>query len=189
MLGSIALTWDANHGTPLRAAVYASATAGPVLELDLGNVVYGPVAPSDLQATFPTSATVVDLGSVEHLTTTHGPSASGLGAVAAAAVFSVVSPDRLAGLARSDFSLRDGTVIARYGNGVDTVVLIERKTVPESGRGFLDNLPTVTVGGRTAHELRTALGTALIWNTGGVTYVLTGSLPPAALESALPAVG
>jgi len=117
-----------------------------------------------------------------------GSSMSGLGAVTGAAGFSAASPDHLAGRARSDVSLRDDTVFVRYGYGVGTVVLIERKTAAASGRGFLDNLARRHRQRSTAHELRTALGTALIWNAGGVTYVLAASLPPAALESALPAV-
>jgi hypothetical protein len=36
----------------------------------------------------------------------------------------------------------------------------------------------------TAHELDTQLGTALEWSNGGVSYVLAGSVPPAAAEAA-----
>ena len=50
--------------------------------------------------------------------------------------------------------------------------------------GMLDALPSVSLDGVTAHELATQLGTVLGWDRGGVTYVLAGSIPTAAAESA-----
>jgi hypothetical protein len=60
-LGSVDVTWDAGHGTPLRAAVYARGASKPAIELDVTNIVYGPVSGSDLQANFPATATVIEL--------------------------------------------------------------------------------------------------------------------------------
>jgi len=40
------------------------------------------------------------------------------------------------------------------------------------------------LNGVTAHELATQLGTVLEWQAGGRSFVLAGSLPPAAAESA-----
>jgi hypothetical protein len=64
VLPSLELTWEADHGTPLRAAVYAPGAATPALQLDVIKLVYGPVSHSDLQASFPVTATVTDLGSI-----------------------------------------------------------------------------------------------------------------------------
>jgi hypothetical protein len=51
--------------------------------------------------------------------------------------------------------------------------------------GPLASLPAISVGGgATAHELATALGTAIQFNRAGVRTTLVGSLPPAAAEAA-----
>ena len=50
--------------------------------------------------------------------------------------------------------------------------------------GMTAALPTVVLNGVTAHELATQLGTVLEWQQGGRSFVLAGSLPPAAAESA-----
>jgi hypothetical protein len=188
LLSSIGLSWDAGHGTPLRLAVYARGSADPVLEVDVTDVAYGAVAPADLQAAFPADATVVGLGSTPH--PANGASASGLDAVTAAAGFAVAAPGSLDGLPRSGVELRDGTVFATYGRGLAGLVLIERKT-DGSGAGagaVVANLPAVAIGGVTAHELTTALGTVVTWDAGGISYVLAGSHPATMLEQAVPAV-
>ena len=46
----------------------------------------------------------------------------------------------------------------------------------------------ISLDGLTAHELATQLGTVLVWQTGGTSFVLAGSLPPAAAEAAARAV-
>src|SRR5262249_59705102 len=43
LLGGAELAWDAVHGTPLRAAVYASGSSTPVLELKATDISYGGV--------------------------------------------------------------------------------------------------------------------------------------------------
>jgi hypothetical protein len=42
----------------------------------------------------------------------------------------------------------------------------------------------VSLDGVTAHELATQLGTVLVWRSNGTSFVLAGSLPPAAAEAA-----
>lgn len=186
LLDSIGLAFDADHGTPLHAAVYAHGTTSPVLELDVTHVAYGAVPASDLQASFPATAGVTDLGSVPRAESPGTTAVTGLDAVTAAAGFPVVAPESLAGYSRSTVDLRDETVFIRYGQGVSGVVLIERKTAASpTGHGFLDNLPSVTIDGISAHELTTTLGTAITWDAGGTTNVLAGSLPSATLESAV----
>ena len=55
------MAWDAEHGVPLRAAVYASGAADPVLELKATDISFGKVAASDLAIPEPAGAHVVDL--------------------------------------------------------------------------------------------------------------------------------
>jgi hypothetical protein len=45
-------------------------------------------------------------------------------------------------------------------------------------------LPSVSLAGITAHELSTELGSVLTWDSGGVSYILAGSVPTPAAEAA-----
>jgi len=111
-------------------------------------------------------------------------------AVSAAAAGSepstVVVPDTLVGLPRQDVRLVGGkTVIAVYGQGLGAIVVVERaKDTATAQSSPLGALPQVTIDGATGHELATQLGTVLTWDRSGVSYVLAGSLPPAAAEAA-----
>ena len=63
-------------------------------------------------------------------------------------------------------------------------MIVERKADAGATAGAISGLPTVSLNGVTAHELATQLGTVVEWNHGGTSFVLAGSLPPAAAESA-----
>lgn len=191
LLGSLGLAWDAGNGTPLRVGVYAQGNSSPVLELTVTDISYGSVSSSDVDVSPPAGAKVVDLGSnsaggQDSSTST----VTGLAAVQAAAPFRVVAPDTLVGLPRKDVRLIDGrTVVALYGQGLGGIALVEHTAGgSDSHGGTLSNLPTVSLDGLTAHELATQLGTALQWQSGGTSYVLAGSLPAAAAETAARAV-
>ena len=193
LLGSLQLAFDAANGTPLRAGIYALGSSTPVLELTVTDISYASVAASDVDVAPPTGAKVVDLG-----TSTSGkpgsgssqPAVTGLAAVQAAASFTVVAPDSLVGLPRRDVRLIGGdTALAFYGQGLGGIALVERKAdASTAGNGMLSNLPTVSLDGLTAHELATQLGTVLTWQTGGTSFVLAGSLPASAAETAARAV-
>jgi len=192
LLGSAELAWDAVHGVPLKLAVYAQGASSPVLALEVQDISFGPVSASDIDVAPPSGATIVDLsqGGVSGGTPS-GRSApvTGLAAVQAAAPFAVVAPDSLVGLPRRVISLVGGdskAVVAVYGQGLGAVLVIERKqqSAQNSGGGAMDALPTVALDGVTAHELATHLGTIVTWDRGGVSYVLAGSVPPAAAEAA-----
>jgi outer membrane lipoprotein-sorting protein len=192
LLGSLQLAWDAANGTPLRAGVYAQGSSTPVLELTVTDISYGSVAASDVDVAPPAGAKVVDLGT--NGSTDSGssqPAVTGLAAVQAAAPFTVVAPDTLVGLPRRDVRLVGGdTVLALYGQGLGGIALVERKADSSTtgGSGLLSNLPTVSLDGLTAHELATQLGTVVTWQSGGTSFVLAGSLPASAAETAARAV-
>jgi outer membrane lipoprotein-sorting protein len=191
LLGSLELAWDAVHGTPLRAGVYAQGSSSPVLALTVTDISYGAVPSADVDVSPPSGAKVVDLGTGSHTDTGSTTSAvTGLDAVTAAAGFPVVAPESLVGLPRKDVRLLGGdTVLVLYGQGLGGIALVERKA-DSSGTGGsqLSGLPTVSLDGVTAHELATQLGTVLAWQSGGTGYVLAGSLPTAAAEAAARAV-
>ena len=191
LLGSLRLAWDASQGTPLRVGVYAQGDSTPVLELAVTNISYGAVASGDVNVAPPAGAKVVDLGGGTPDTGSSTPAVTGLAAVQAAAPFTVVAPDTLVGLPRKDVRLVGGdTVIALYGQGLGRIALVERKVDSSTtgSNGVLSSLPTVSLDGLTAHELATQLGTVLEWQSGGTSYVLAGSLPASAAETAARAV-
>ena len=191
LLGSAELAFDALRGVPLKVAVYAQGSSSPVLALEATNVSYGSVPDSDVQVPPPAGAKIVDLSSQAQGGHDKGgkstPPVTGLDAVTKAAPFAVVAPDTLVGLPRQDVRLVGGqTVIAVYGQGLGAIVLVERAkdTTAAKGASPLDQLPAVTLDGATGHELATQLGTLVAWDRGEVSYVLAGSLPPAAAEAA-----
>jgi outer membrane lipoprotein-sorting protein len=189
LLGSAQLAFDALRGVPLKVAIYAQGATSPVLALEATNVSYGDVPDSDVQVSPPAGAKIVDLSSQAQGGGTNGsstPPVTGLDAVTQAAPFTVVVPDTLVGLPRQDVRLVGGkTVIAVYGQGLGAIVVVERaKDTAAAQSSPLGALPQVTIDGATAHELATQLGTVLTWDRSGVSYVLAGSLPPAAAEAA-----
>lgn len=190
LLGAGELAWDALRGTPLKVAIYAQGATSPVLALEATDISYGSVPDSDVAVSPPAGAKIVDLSSQAPAKSggTKTPPVTGLAAVQAAAPYAVV-PDSLVGLPRQDVRLvgpaDSQTVLAVYGQGLGAIVVAERKADAKGGAGgMLAGLPTVSLDGVTAHELPTQLGTVLGWDRGGVSYVLAGSVPTAAAESA-----
>jgi outer membrane lipoprotein-sorting protein len=191
LLGSLELAWDSSNGTPLRAGVYAQGSSSPVLGLTVTDISYGSVSASDVDVAPPAGAKVVSLSpSIKHDSGSTQPAVTGLAAVNAAAPFTVVAPDSLVGLPRRDVRLVGGdTVLVFYGQGLGGIALVERKADSSTtASGILSNLPKVSLDGLTAHELATQLGTVLTWQSGGVSFVLAGSLPSSAAETAARAV-
>lgn len=189
LLGSLELAWDAGNGVPLRAAVYAQGASSPVLSIAVTDVSYGPVSAGDVNVSPPAGAKVVELDSSRaKQDPAGGPGApvTGLAAVQAAAGFPVAAPDSLVGLPLKDVRLVGGkSVLVVYGQGLGAIVVLERQADAAASKGgALSSLPTVSLDGVTAHELATQLGTVIEWRSGGVDYVLAGSLPSAAAEAA-----
>ena len=111
---------------------------------------------------------------------------SGLDAVRDAASFDVAAPARArrpgAPGGRADRRGRhaDGGRGLRHGPG--RLVVVQRPH--GEGSTLPPILPAVSIAGSTGRELATALGTAIAFTHDGVDYVLAGSLPAVAAETA-----
>jgi outer membrane lipoprotein-sorting protein len=187
LLGSAELAWDAARGVPLRLGIYAQGSSSPVLQLEATHISYGAVPDSDVDIAPPAGAKTVDLAAPSGKHEGKAKPVSGLAAVQAAAGFQVVAPDTLVGLPRQDVRLVGKAALVVYGHGLGAIVVVERAAdtaaAGPSG-GLLSSLPTVSLDGATGHELATELGTVLGWQRNGVGFILAGSLPPAAAETA-----
>src|SRR3954468_12254832 len=195
LIGAGELAWDAAHGTPLRAAVYAAGDPKPVLELQATDISFGPVADADLSAPVPAGAkvTTVDLAG-------HDPSESSDAAgaktqatddpksVAAQLPFTLSAPDTIVGLPRKSVRLVTGGdskgALVTYGAGLGGIAVIEQPAdkgagAPAQGGENAMQLPKVSIDGTDGQELATALGTVVRFVRGGVQYTVIGSVPPA----------
>lgn len=191
LLASARLAWDAVRGVPLRIGIYAQGSKSPVLELAVTSISYGSIPASDVDVQPPSDARVVNLSRPAAGRSYHGNGApvTGLARVRAAARFPVAAPAKLVGLPRRDVRLVGGadskTALVFYGHGLGGLVVVERPAGSSGGpSGALTGLPKISLNGVTAHELATQLGTVVAWQRGHTAYVLAGSLPPAAAETA-----
>lgn len=193
LLGSLELAWDANHGVPLEIAVRGQGQSSPVLALSVTDISYGAVSAGDLTVPPPAGAKTVDLGSGSGRPDANGKHAkvSGLPAVQAALPFTVSAPDTLVGLPRKSVQLIDGSqkgALVLYGQGLGGVAVVERGASSGFGKR-LSQLPEVAIGSTTGHELATALGTIIVFDKGGVSYIVAGSMPTSAAEAAARSLG
>ena len=193
LIGSLQLAWDATHGVPLEIALRAQGESSPALALTVTDISFGPVAASDLAVTPPADAKVVQLGG--HSDTTTGAGAgqkvTGLDAVQAAVPFTLVAPDTLVGLPRQSVQLLGGAdkgALVLYGHGLGGIALVEH-VAGSTSQDQASNLPKVALGAVTGHELATQLGTVLFFDRDGVSFVLAGSMPPTAAETAARSLG
>lgn len=158
LLGGAELSWDADNGLPLRAAVYSSATGAPVVELAATEVSFGPVESSVFSLTPPANAKVEEVKLAEH------PHASSMNTEG------------------------DGErpAITTHGHGPTTIVVVEGKGKGANTKSLtqsLGDLPKVNIDGVSAAELRTELGTVLAFERSGVNYLVAGLVSPAAVEA------
>jgi hypothetical protein len=194
LLGGAELSWDAEHGVPLRAAVFASGGADPVLELTATDISFGAVAGGDLTVPQPAGAKVVDLSPPAASGASgpdNGKSVTGLDAVQAKVPFKIVAPDTLVGLKLHEVRLVDlggepGALVT-YGQGLGGIAVLQAPAGKDkNGAGAPGGLtlPKISINGASGEELDTALGTVLRFERGGVAYTIVGSVPPAAAEAA-----
>lgn len=199
LLGAGEVAWDAVTGVPLRAAVYAQGQADPVLELKATDISYGAVDDADVTIAPPSDAKVVDLSPQEpagqQAQDGHGDHApvSGPDAVAQQLDFPLAAPDTLAGLPRQGVHLvgvdAHKAALVTYGKGLGAIAVIEHKTDAQDAtspkpQGRDSPLPQINIDGTTGTELATALGTAVMFDRDGVSYIVVGSVPPVAAENA-----
>jgi len=203
LLSGAELAWDATHGTPLRAAIYASGNSSPVLELKATDISYGAVSSSVFNVSPPAGAKVVNLSpskvanSGQH---SDGPPVTGTDAVGKAVSFNLTAPDKLAGLNRSEVRLisggKDAGALVTYGHGLGGIAVVELPAQKEAGSANGTSgsagggeqsglsLPKVSINGVSGQELDTALGTVVRFERDGVQYIVVGSVPPAAALAA-----
>ena len=212
LLGQAQLAFDAANGTPLRFAVYAQGnTSSPVLELAATKVSFGSVSAGDLTVKPPSNAKVVELGSASagaaHVAATAKAKATaakaGHGRLAAlpagtALPFTLDAPASLAGLPKTGVKLisfgKQPAAIVTYGQHLGAIVVVERAAdaakaaAPAKPGSSPDSqasgLPSVSINGATGTEIATALGTLLKFDAKGISFVVVGSVPPAAAEMA-----
>ncbi len=155
LLGGAELSWDADNGVPLRAAVYSSNSSSPVIELAATEVSFGPVESSVFEITPPASAKVQELS---------------------------FSEDNNEGAAKPA-SEGEKPKVTTHGKGPATIAVLESKAMGTAGKSeSLEGLPKVTIDGASATELRTELGTLLTFERSGVRYLVAGAVSPAAVE-------
>ncbi|HEX4837002.1 MAG TPA: hypothetical protein VFV03_00545 [Solirubrobacteraceae bacterium] len=159
LIGGAEISWDAAHGVPLRAAVYSTTGSSPVIELTATEISYGPVASSTLDFTAPASAKIEEVTlPAKHSSGTSGYSPSG------------GNPPH----------------VTTHGHGLAAIAVVEstaKASTKGSASSQLEGLPKVNIGGASASELPTALGTLLSFERAGVRYLLVGSVTPSAIEA------
>jgi outer membrane lipoprotein-sorting protein len=159
LIGGAELSWDANNGVPLRAAVYSSTSASPVIELAAtGEVSYGPVDSSVFEFKPPAGAKVEEIKLPEKSSSTTGTPPPGGSS---------------------------NPTVTKHGSGITAVTVVEDKqasTSQSGSSGLPEGLPQVKINGATATELSTALGTVLSFARSGVHYLVGGFVAPSSVE-------
>lgn len=156
LLGGAELSWDAENGVPLRAAIYSSTSSSPVIELAATEVSFGPVESSVFNYTPPANA------KVQEVKLPSGHDTQGTGSSS--------------GSQKPNISTR--------GSGITAVKVLQTKVKPgEKAPALPEGLQKVKLGETTATELPTELGTLLTFERSGVRYVLAGAITPAQIEA------
>jgi outer membrane lipoprotein-sorting protein len=158
LLAGAELSWDAANGVPLRAAVYSTESAAPVLELAATSISYGPVEASVFEFTPPANAKIEEVVLPKH--GEHGGSA----------------PD----------GEHEHPNVTTHGSGPGTIAVLEAKAKAGSSSQpspLPEGLQQAKINGVTASELPTELGTLLSFERAGVRYLVAGAVSPAAVEA------
>jgi len=158
LIGGAELSWDANNGLPLRAALYSSTSSSPVIELAASEVSYGPVSGSVFEFTPPANAKIEEVTLPTKHASKHPAGATGEHA---------------------------RPKVTTHGNGISGIAVLESKVKPgEKPANLPEGLPKVKLDATTtATELPTALGTLLSFERSGVRYLLAGAVTPANIEA------
>ncbi|HEY1688671.1 MAG TPA: hypothetical protein VGF95_07375 [Solirubrobacteraceae bacterium] len=194
LLGNVQLTWDSQHGVPLRFAIYAKGNPAPAVELRVTEVSFGPVPSSIFSLQLPSGLKVTKIDAGSHSAKGGGDLQSkpeSLEEVQAALPFQLQAPESLAGMQRSEVRLIEAeggrAASIGYGEGLGGIGVIERAIeTGESGEaGSMGmKLPSISIDGSKGSELATELGTLISFRREGVEYLLAGSVTASTLEAA-----
>ena len=191
---------DSETFLPLELSLYAKGRPDPVFSWRVSDLDLGPIPAERFSFQVPPGAKVVPFDEGRNERPEPGMRA---GAEQPSEVKTVAAAQR-----RVDFDIgelasppggreltgvylkgADGVVLT-YGSGWGTVVLAEGAqddgaSASRPGATGDPTLPTVDLGGGVeATQLSTPVGAGLRWSTGGVSYVLAGSIPASELERA-----
>ena len=196
LIGPLAIAWDAAHGTPLRVALYPRGSSQAAIAFQVTHLHYGSVS---------SSQTAVRLPAGTHVTHVHLPSRSELtrsvdrakaGSHSAAAPVNAAAPASLAGMqrttARTFSSPKGGGLLAVYGHGLGSLVVIEHaagRGTPAGASAPRSMLPPVRINGARGSMLQTTLGTVVTFSRGGRQYVVLGAQPASTILAAARALG
>ena len=186
LFGDAQLTWAAANGVPLRLAITAKGDSSPVLELKVTDISFGAVASSDVAIPPPAGAKVVDLSapaSSSGADSTDTP-VTGINAVRAAVTFPLTAPASVGDLSLSSARLVGKGALLTYGDGLGALVVHENAAGAGGLPSALGALPKVSLGSISARELQTPLGTVLSFDSGGVSFVVGGSMTNTDAEAA-----
>lgn len=190
---------DSETYLPLQLSLYAEGSPDPVFFWRVSDIDVGPVPAERFDFQVPPGAEVVpsDEGREER------PEPEARSADKPRDVETVAEAQRLVDFEIGELASPPGGreltgvylkgadgVVLTYGSGWGTVVLAEGAqddgaSASRPGATGDPTLPTVDLGGGVeATQLSTAVGAGLRWSTGGVSYVLAGSIPASELERA-----
>ena len=190
---------DSETYLPLQLSLYAEGSPDPVFSWRVSDIDVGPVPAERFDFQVPPGAEVVpsDEGREER------PEPEVRSADKPRDVETVAEAQRLVDFEIGELASPPGGreltgvylkgadgVVLTYGSGWGTVVLAEGAqddgaSASRPGATGDPTLPTVDLGGGVeATQLSTPVGAGLRWSTGGVSYVLAGSIPASELERA-----
>ena len=183
LFGEGELAWAASNGVPLRIAVTAKGDSTPVLELKVTDISFNPVDPADVAITPPAGTKVVQLTPRPSSPSNEKP-VTGVDAVRAAVGFSLAAPAAVGDRPLTSARLVGKGALLTYGDGLGALVVHEAAGGEGGLSGSLGSLPKVSLGTVSAHELATPLGTVLAFDSGGVSYLVGGSMTSSDAEAA-----
>jgi outer membrane lipoprotein-sorting protein len=187
LLGAAELAWDAARGVPLRVAVYAQGDDAPTLELAADDISFGAIDDATLKPALPAGTRVTEIDPPATDAAGRPVHVRGVEAVGKRLDFPLSAPDELAGLPRTSVRLvrmgSESGALSTYGQGLGAIMVLQHKSDSPPKDDAL-KLPEINIDGATGTELATPLGTVVTFTSGGVGYVVAGSVPPVAAENA-----
>ena len=197
LLGSAQFAWDALNGVPLRVAIYAQGASSPALALEATDISFGNVV--ELRRAGRAAGRREDgRPLVADERQRERPGRQGQrrspGSPPCRQRPASRSPPRTRSsgcrgrTSGSSARRTRAAALVVYGQGLGAIVVVERAKDTQGARTASRPRSAACRPSRSAactgHELATQLGTILTWDRAGVTYVLAGSVPSGAAETA-----